>query len=508
MRDRSSLRSSDRRYFVQGAALAATGLATGRARAQQPARIRAMTLQRSPEQLAAYAKMVSTFEAAHPGIKVAVEPIAETDLWPKLAASYAGGDVPDLVLQLTAPPTISLYNAGLLLPMDDVVNALGESDFAPETRNLYKDKGSYYAACTSNNCVSLLWYRKDLLEQEGLAVPQHWDELVAVAKKLTKNGKYGTSLPYGKTAMTNSITWTLIYQAGGLVIAPDNSVVFNSDATVAALEFLKEMHQYAPPGANRYDFFDVLNAFVTGASATTMYTGRAITNVNANNPALADKISCVPYPYMRGGKPWWSGAFECIVVPKGAKNVEAAKLFAAWNFKLPGYTDFINATPAHQIPTLQSVLKSPQYLDDPILKKYPKELQIEIDTLSKSHSTAKPFDDSPLIGKAGDIQGSGIFAEVIQRVVIEGQSAKSAAIWARTGSPKRCRAERTVVYALVQRFTLIPGRVQRLRNATRGPANMIPSASRFIPAQERVLRTFRAGPRIGFRFASAVRGCG
>lgn len=404
----------------------ATGLAAT-AGAQAHITLRVMTLQRAPGQLQAYEAMVRGFEAANPGIRVSILPVSQTDLWPKLAAAYAGGDVPDLVLQITSENAVSLYGQGLVLPMDDVVRAIGEEDIEPAARNLFKDRGSYFAAPASNNCVSLLWYRTDLLQEAGLTPPRTWSEMINVARRLTRNGVYGASLPYGKTAMTNSITWTLIYQAGGRVIAPDGSVVFNSDATVAMLEFMKEMHQFCPPGANRYDFFDVLNAYVTGQSATCMYTGRAIGNVNAENPSLADKISVVPFPLQSLDRPWWSGAFECIVIPKAARNVEAARKFAAWNFKKDTYIDFINATPGHQIPMLRSISSSPEYLGHPLLVKYRKELDISIDTLSRAHATCKPSDTDPLITKAGEIQGSGIFADTIQRVVIEGMSPRRAA---------------------------------------------------------------------------------
>ena len=104
-----------------------------------------------------------------------------------------------------------------------------------------------------------------------------------------------------------------------------------------------------------------------------------------------------------------------------------AKLFAAWNFRKDAYIDFINATPGHQIPMLKSVTGSQEYLSHPLLAKYRKELDVTIDTLSKAHATCKPTDDFPLITKAGEIQGSGIFAETIQRVVIEGMPPKRAA---------------------------------------------------------------------------------
>jgi len=425
----------NRRSFLRGAAGAAALGATAsvpfsRAWADDPVTINVFTLQGQPLQLKAYEKMVSGFEAAHPGIKVNILPISQTDLWPKLAASYAGGDVPDLILQMTSENVVSLYGQGLLEPMDDVITAVGEDDFEPAGRNLFKDEGHYFAVPASNNCVSLLWYRKDLLAEAGLEPPKTWSEYIAMAKALTKNGMYGASMPYGQAAMANSITWTLIYQAGGYIIAPDMSVVFDSEPTYAMLEFMKEIHEYVPPGANRYDFVDVLKAYVTGSAASCMYTGRAIVNVNTQNPSIADQISCVPFPIRDGGKEWWSGAFEAIIMPKAAKNKEAAKLFAAWNFKPDEYIAFINATPGHQIPELRSIMASDAYRSDPLLQKYPKELDITIDTLAKAHATCKPEDDFPIILKAGQLQNSGVFAETIQRVVIEGQTPKAAAAWA------------------------------------------------------------------------------
>jgi multiple sugar transport system substrate-binding protein len=424
--------SVNRRAFLKGAAGAAALGATAslpRAWAADPVALNVFTLQGQPLQLKAYEKMVAGFEAAHPGIKVSILPVSQTDLWPKLAASYAGGDVPDLVLQMTSENVVSLYGQDLLEPMDDVVKSVGESDFEPAGRNLFLDKGHYFAVPASNNCVSLLWYRKDLLGAAGLEPPKTWSDLIAMAKALTKNGVYGASIPYGQAAMANSITWTLIYQAGGHVIAPDMSVTFDAEPTYAMLEFMKEIHQYVPPGANRYDFIDVLKAYVSGTAASCMYTGRAIGNVNSDNPAIADQISVVPFPIRDGGKPWWSGAFEAIIMPKAAKNKEAAKLFAAWNFKPDEYIAFINATPGHQIPELQSVAASAAYRSHPLLQKYKKELDISIDTLGKAHATCKPEDNYPIILKAGQIQNSGVFAETIQRVVIEGQTPKAAAAW-------------------------------------------------------------------------------
>src|SRR5918994_1708081 len=87
-----------------GAAVAV--LPSVRVFAQQPTRLRVMTLQSAPAQLQAYAEIVAAFEAA-----------------------YAGNDVPDLIMQLTAAPIFSLQGEGLIQPMTDVVREIGEADF-------------------------------------------------------------------------------------------------------------------------------------------------------------------------------------------------------------------------------------------------------------------------------------------------------------------------------------------------------------------------------------------
>src|SRR5262245_24291584 len=126
-----SNRALSRRTVIKaGVAALATGVLSD-ARAQQPTKLNVFTLQGQPLQMRAYARMVSGFQAAHPGVEVSILPISQGDLWPKLAASYAGGDVPDLVLQMTSENVVSMYGQGLLEPLDDVITSIGEKDFEP-----------------------------------------------------------------------------------------------------------------------------------------------------------------------------------------------------------------------------------------------------------------------------------------------------------------------------------------------------------------------------------------
>jgi multiple sugar transport system substrate-binding protein len=399
--------------------------------AQTTGTVRVWTTQGAPLQMQAYDYMVKTFEAAHPGTKVNLELFTDDDAWPKLTTAYAGKDVPDLVQHLTPEITGSLYDRGLVELMTDVVKEVGESDFQDSSRDIYSTgKGDYFATVIGNACMCTLWYRKDLLAEAGVKVPVYFDEWLDVAKKTTKGGRYGVALPYGKKGMSNYLLFFALNASGGWVIDPDMQVTFNSPQTVAALEFLKEMRQYNPPGANNYSFNETLGAYVSGVAATSIYTGRVLGNVETQNPKISEQIACARFPMRReGGRPWASCSFASQFIPKGAKNVAAAKRFAVWQYKPDVYIRFLHSAPGHLLPSLTSIGASKAYLDNPVLEKHKPEVAQLLDNVSFGRSASKPSPKHKFIYKAGDIIGSDVMAEVLQRVVVENVPAKTAAAW-------------------------------------------------------------------------------
>jgi multiple sugar transport system substrate-binding protein len=423
----------DRRAALQaigGTVLAASAVGSplSRAVAQGPKTIRFWTTQSAPLQQDAYKAIFKAFEATNPGLNVAIELVSDNDAWPKITAAFAGGDVPDLVAHFVGPSVITLHAKGLVEPMDEVIKAVGEDAFFANARDIYKDKDGYFATCISNNS-QVMWYRKDLLEAAGMKVPVYWDELTAVAKATTKNGVFGACLPYGKVGFANRFVFMLIQQAGGNVIAPDLSVAFDSPETVATFEWLKEMYQYCPPGSAGYSFGDVLGAYVSGRVATAVYSGRPLINVSTDNPSLGDKISCAFFPYRRGGQDYGLCAFDSLIIPKGAKNVAEARKLAAWMYRPDSYIRFLHATPGHHLPVLKSVAQSPAYSDQPLLKKYAHEIEVMTASTARSRNEIKPTDRHPFIGKAGEITGSNIIAETLQKVVVEKTPTKLAVSW-------------------------------------------------------------------------------
>lgn len=417
-----------RRSFVAGMGAAfGTLCAPNIVGAQAKATLRFWTSQGAPAQLAAWKDIFARFEQANPRFTVAIELFSDDDIWPKLTAGFAAKNLPDLVSFVQAYTVATLASNDLLEPFDEVVKAVGEDDFFPTMRDIYKIEGRYVAATLNNATSSNLWYRKDLLGAASVQPPKTWDEQLDAAKKLTKGDIFGNSLPYGRTSMANTMMVNFVHQAGGMIVNPDGSVGLNSPATVAALEFLNEIFAYAPPGATSYSWGDVLNSFVTGRAAMAPYTGRPIAIVAAQNPKILESISVIPYPYRKEGHPAFDCPFNSLFIPKGAANVTGAKLLATALFEKQNYIQFLHTTPGHILPSLKSIATAPELFEQPLMKQFRPEIELMLQSTAKARNLVKESDASAYNLKAGDIFNSSVLSEMLQDVVVNKMPAKQAA---------------------------------------------------------------------------------
>jgi multiple sugar transport system substrate-binding protein len=416
-----------RRAVGLGLAAGAGLLAAPRLARAEGTSLRFWTSQTAPVQMKAWETIFANFATQNKGLKVEIEKYSDDNLWPKLTAAIAARDVPDLISYVQAYTVVTLGSRGLVEPFDDVIKGVGEDDFFPSMRDIYKVDGRYLAGTLNNQTSSNLFYRKDLLQEAGLAPPKTWDELLAVAKATSRSGMYGTVLPYGRSSMTSTMMAMFVRQAGGNILNPDLSVGFNSDATVAALEFLKEIFEYNPPGAASYSWSEVLNAIVTGKAATGPYTGRPLALILEQNPSIGDKISRVPYPYRKDGRPAYDCPFNSLFIPKGSANVEGAKALAKALYAKEAQIAVLHTLPGHNLPALKSVATAKEFYDNPVIGKFKPEVEGMIETTAQSRNLVKESDKHAYNQKAGDIFNSLVLAETVQNVVVEKMAPKQAA---------------------------------------------------------------------------------
>ena len=137
----------------------------------------------NPASIEAIANIVERFEAKHPGIKVEAEALAWGDLEGKIMAALAAGAPPEL--SHGQPITCAaLAQQGMLLPLNDLVESIGEDNLWDQIKRVCRSGDDYYGLVHAAG-TSLLIYRKDLAKEHGVTQPETWAELIEAAKKLT-----------------------------------------------------------------------------------------------------------------------------------------------------------------------------------------------------------------------------------------------------------------------------------------------------------------------------------
>ena len=392
-----------------------------RIQAQEQIRLRWWSPQSSPDQLAAYQTQIDNFQALHENVEVVFEKTSDEGYAPQLAAAFASGEVPNVVTHLPSFAVSNYWANGLVEPFNDVIEMIGPDRFYPGVNKIYEiDPGQYAGTSIGNSAANMIWLRTDLMERAGIEKnPRTWDELLDAVSKMQGGGIYGAPLPYGRNSMTSLIFVGVIHQAGGQVFTPDLQVAIDSPETRDALEFYRAMREYCPPGATNYSWGESLTAFVSGACATGIYTGRVLTNVVDQNPSIAESVTCDLYPTKSTDVPPWTfNDFPSVFIPRQAGDMEATKQFAAFLFDPEGYIQQLHAAPGHVLPTLQTIARDPAYLDNPIIQEYEAEVDLMSEAAANGYNLGWESAEHRPNVQAGEIVNSDVIAEMVQRVIL------------------------------------------------------------------------------------------
>lgn len=191
--------------------------------------------------------LIEKFEAANPDITVKHTTFPYADYRTKVAAAIPAGQGPDVV-QLFYGWLNDYVEAKLItpLPTDAFPPAMIEKEFFPMVQAMKKD-GAYMALPTAVRSLAL-FYNTRLFEEAGIEnPPATLDELIEVAKKLTKTDAAGNITQVGITTGMNAQDhhwWreVLTRQFGANPYVDDYQTVnYNDAAGAAALQWYSEL---------------------------------------------------------------------------------------------------------------------------------------------------------------------------------------------------------------------------------------------------------------------------
>jgi ABC-type glycerol-3-phosphate transport system substrate-binding protein len=416
---------------IMTAVALATGIAAmaGSATAQQVVRV--WHTETNPNSQTAMANIIQRFEASHPGIEVQAEALAWGDLEGKIMASLAAGAPPEL--SHGQPITCSaLQQQDLLLPLDDVVNAIGEANIWDQIKKVCRGGGSYFGLVHAAG-TSLLVYRKDWAKEKGLKPPKTWDDLLANAKALTmdrdgdgKTDVYGLTIP-GANLFINIMMGELIKANGGVLFGADNRPQFKSKNMVEVLEFWRELTKYLPLGWEGDGYLETF-ANMYGQKSAMMFQGygRGASLIEKYAPKEMQSTEFfdvwVKPQGPSGTKPAAQVDQEPWMLFKGSKNPEAAKEFLKFFYQDENYLEYIQSVPIHFFPITKSLRRSAAYQATPMIQRWGGWLAAQeyyLDNDLVKPTMVVEWDDLNTKPYLMQILGSGILRDMVLEVAVE-----------------------------------------------------------------------------------------
>jgi multiple sugar transport system substrate-binding protein len=185
----------------------------------------------------------------------------------------------------------------------------------------------------------LFFFRRDLFQKHNLKEPATWDEVLAAAKTISEqevNGAPGGGKIYGyvmRAAQGNAAVadfMPIFWAFGGEMFDGNGQPAVNSAEGIAALRFMIELGNYAPPGYGSFNADEVGAHLLQGTAAMSINWPAWISSFS--DAAKSKVIGKMEFGQLPGAKN--AGRAEIgnwlIAIPRDAKNVDAAIDFLLW----------------------------------------------------------------------------------------------------------------------------------------------------------------------------------
>lgn len=278
------------------------------------------------------------------GIDVKVIEVSTAEMFTKILQEHRAGTGAYDALNVIPSWMPDLARAGALEPLDAYVDKYGYRDELQKIAPVYRDNqmkvGDTIYGFPDDGDVFLFYYRKDILEENGLAVPTTWDEFAETAQALTD--KYAPEM-YGAAMFRDAPYTQWMFQerfrveGGKFFDAETMKATVNSETGVKVFTEMREENKFMPPGVETWGFVENLAAFLAGDTAMTVSWppyGRWAAGYGTDEEALSwvpksEIAGKVGYALPPGGHPQLAAGFS-LSVSSSSKNKEAAYLFIQW----------------------------------------------------------------------------------------------------------------------------------------------------------------------------------
>ena len=215
----------------------------------------------------------------------------------------------------------------LLEPIDDVWDSIGGT-FNDAGKSLSKGIDGHYYMVPIYNYPWVVFYNKSTFSSKGYKVPTTWDDFIALAKQMQKDGL--TPLAFAEKDGWPALgTFDILnLRINGYeyhIKLMKHEVPWTDKGVTAVFDQWRQLMPYLQKGANGRLWQDAAKA-LENKKAGMMFQGS--NQVAANySAANLDDLDFVPYPTINPsfGQDFMDAPTDGFMLPKKAKNKDAAK---------------------------------------------------------------------------------------------------------------------------------------------------------------------------------------
>lgn len=422
-----------RDFFRRAAALGfgiplATAALNGEASAQS-VKLTLWHQENTPEAVAGFQVILDKFNTSQGDIFVEQQANDWQEIYSKLTAALATGNQPDLAF--TIPDhTVTIRQTGGVQPVDDIVKALNEKHHFIESYLTPYQYDEHVWAVPAFGLNHILWLRLDMLDAAGVEPPQTWDELLAAAEALTRDGTYGIGLPASTHLYTDQALYDfMITNHAEDLFAEDGTVRFNNPQTVEALAFYKDLYQYSPPDSTGWGFAEPVGSFINGTVAMVLHMGHLFNFWEEGTQLPPDRLGAVPVPQppegQRGSVSYSNGI---MLLTDDPERKQATTTFLEWLFEPDNTGQWLaNMTPGLFLPVTQDASEAETFWEQPKIETFRPLVELNIE--NAEYGKLYGFTGGTPHPDIGAISSQNIIAKTVQKLVVDGASPEEAAEW-------------------------------------------------------------------------------
>jgi multiple sugar transport system substrate-binding protein len=329
-----------------------------------------LTAEASPDAVTQITTLIAEFEAANPGVVIELQLMSNDARAARITNAVAVGEELG-IFEIERELVPDFTNAGYLLPLTDMVDSIGEENFADGSLLYWPQDGELYQFPADLSAAVQYW-RHDLFEAAGLGEPDSYEAILESAETLDgQNGVSGTAQEISPSRGAQGFS-TFLWQNCGDWFTDQGELALNSEeARQAAMDYV-ELTQYAPEGSHTWESFDPITAMASGRAASIVYPGRMGHEIGTNAPDMAQNISVRPATVSRGGQGPQTvyGAVTTYAIGSTVRHPEEARAFLEYILTGDALVQYSLGVPGHIIPALKDEQAQALEADHPYVNEH------------------------------------------------------------------------------------------------------------------------------------------